>query len=48
VPESREPVDDLLKTLETFGLRRAPEPSSSQIVTSPDYSGARSDAELAS
>lgn len=46
MPESRQPVDELLKTLETFGLRRAPAISSELIAERPDYSGARSDAEL--
>lgn len=46
MPESRKPVDEVMRMLETFGLRRAPELSSELVVDRPDYSGARSDAEL--
>lgn len=46
MPESREPVDEVLKTMEVLGLRRPTALSSQMIADRPDYSGARSDAEL--
>jgi len=46
MPESKEPVDQVMKMLESFGLRRPPPLSASSIEAPPDYSGARSDTEL--
>lgn len=45
MPESREPVDEALAMLEVLGLR-TPKPAARDLDAMPDYSGARSDAEL--
>jgi integrase/recombinase XerD len=45
MPESRKPIDEVMSMLDAFGLRRAPPPST-DLVDRPDYSGAKSDAEL--
>jgi integrase/recombinase XerD len=45
MPESREPINEVLGMLDAFGLRRAPPPST-EVFERPDYSGAGSDAEL--
>jgi len=45
MPESRVPIDEALSVLEVLGLRR-PGPLSREVVSMPDYSGARSDSEL--